>query len=130
MITYARDKKWEEIKAQRDYLETHQLDYNGLILDYDERSALKLEIASTGATGAIQSGLVDKDAFAIEWTLKDNTTTRLTYNDLMLIPLAAMNYSNKLHQHGRVLRELIQNTDGLAEILEINWNSVDNDIVI
>ena len=121
LITYAREKKWEEMKAQRDYLETHQLDYNGKILDYDERSALKLEIASTGATGAIQNGLVEKDDFAIEWTLKDNTTTRLTYKDLMLIPLAAMHYSDALHQQGRAYREQIFAETDIAKIEAITW---------
>lgn len=121
LLQYVRDAKWEEIKAQRDYLETHQLDYNGKILDYDERSALKLEIASTGATGAIQNGLVKEDDFAIEWTLKDNTTTRLTYKDLMLIPLAAMHYSDALHQQGRVYREQIFSETDIATIEAITW---------
>ena len=121
LLAYVREVKWEEIKAHRDYLETHQLDYNGKILDYDERSALKLEIASTGATGAIQNGLVDADAFAIEWTLKDNTTTQLTYRDLMLIPLAAMQYSDALHQQGRLYREQIFTETDIATIEAITW---------
>ena len=121
LLAYVREVKWEEIKAQRDYLETHQLYYNGMILDYDERSALKLEIASTGATGAIQNGLVQESDFAIEWTLKDNTTTRLTYKDLMLIPLAAMHYSDSLHQQGRVYREQIFTETDINKIEAIHW---------
>lgn len=121
LIAYVREVKWEEIKAQRDYLESHQLYYNGMILDYDERSALKLEIASTGATGAIQNGLVQESDFAIEWTLKDNTTTQLTYKDLMLIPLAAMHYSDSLHQQGRTYREQIFAETDIAKIEAIRW---------
>lgn len=121
ILNYVREVKWEEIKAQRDYLETHQLYYNGMILDYDERSALKLEIASTGATGAIQNGLVQESDFAIEWTLKDNTTTKLTYKDLMLIPLAAMHYSDSLHQQGRAYREQIFSETDITKIEAIHW---------
>lgn len=114
ILDYARNKKWEEIKAARDNAETAGLPFNGSVLDYDMRSAFKLEIAK-------QAGEVVGDTFVINWTMQDNTVQQLTLADLQNIPILASQYSNNLHVKAREYRELIYSKTDIKEILAIKW---------
>lgn len=114
ILGYARNKKWEEIKAARDNAETAGLPFNGSVLDYDMRSAFKLEIAK-------QAGEVVGDTFVINWTMQDNTVQQLTLADLQNIPILASQYSNNLHVKARKYRELIYSKTDIKEILAIKW---------
>ena len=66
LLEYVRSKQWEEIKVNRDNAETSGLPFKDKILDYDMRSAFKLDIAMETAK---QVG----EGFSIDWTMQDNT---------------------------------------------------------
>ena len=114
LLKYSQDRKWSEIKAQRDTLETAGLPFKGTILDYDMRSAFKLEIAKETAK------LTGRDT-VFEWTAQDNNVITLTYDDLIQIPIIAAAYSNELHQHARNIRSLIYETNDVKSVMEIVW---------
>lgn len=114
LLEYVRNKQWEEIKKDRDYAETSGLPFKDKVLDYDMRSAFKLDIAMESAK---QIG----DKFSIDWTMQDNTVMTLTYTDLLSIPLIAANYSNELHKKARQYRDKIYNLTDIKEITGIKW---------
>lgn len=114
LLDYARNKQWEEIKKDRDNAETSGLPFKDKVLDYDMRSAFKLDIAMETAK---QVG----ESFSIDWTMQDNTVLTLTYADLLSIPLIAANYSNELHKKARQYRDKIYNLTDIKEITGIKW---------
>ena len=114
-------KKWEEIKAERDRLETAGLPYKNSIFDYNVRSAFKLEVAKSAAESSIKLGLATEDKISVTWTMQDNSTMDLTYMDLLQIPLVAKDYSNMLHEKGRKYREQIYSSTDIHFILSIKW---------
>lgn len=114
VLEYVRNKQWEEIKVARDNTETSGLPFKDKVLDYDMRSAFKLDIAMETAK---QVG----ESFSIDWTMQDNTVMTLTYSDLLSIPLIAANYSNELHKKARAYRDKIYNITDIKAITEIKW---------
>lgn len=114
LLEYIRNKKWKEIKSARDNAETAGLPFKDSILDYDMKSAFKLEIAK-------QAGELVGDTFTINWTMQDNSVKQLTLSDLRNIPLLASQYSNNLHVKAREYRELIYSKTNIKEILAIKW---------
>lgn len=114
LLEYVRSKQWEEIKKTRDNAETSGLPFKDKVLDYDMRSAFKLDIAMETAK---QVG----ESFSIDWTMQDNTVMTLTYSDLLSIPLIAANYSNELHKKARSYRDKIYNKTDIKTITEIKW---------
>jgi len=114
LLEYVRSKQWEEIKVNRDNAETSGLPFKDKILDYDMRSAFKLDIAMETAK---QVG----EGFSIDWTMQDNTVMTLTYSDLLSIPLIAANYSNELHKKARIYRDKIYNETDIKAIAKIKW---------
>lgn len=114
LLEYVRSKQWEEIKVNRDNAEASGLPFKDKILDYDMRSAFKLDIAMETAK---QVG----ECFSIDWTMQDNTVMTLTYSDLLSIPLIAANYSNELHKKARIYRDKIYNETDIKAIAKIKW---------
>lgn len=114
LLDYVRNKQWEEIKVARDNAETSGLPFKNKVLDYDMRSAFKLDIAMETAK---QVG----ENFSIDWTMQDNTVMTLTYADLLSIPLIAANYSNELHKKARAYRDKIYNETDIKTITKIKW---------
>lgn len=114
LLEYVRNKQWEEIKKDRDNAETSGLPFKDKVLDYDMRSAFKLDIAMETAK---QVG----ENFSIDWTMQDNTVMTLTYADLLSIPLIAANYSNELHKKARQYRDKIYNLTDIKEITGVKW---------
>lgn len=114
LLEYVRNKQWEEIKKDRDNAETSGLPFKDKVLDYDMRSAFKLDIAMETAK---QVG----ESFSIDWTMQDNTVMTLTYADLLSIPLIAANYSNELHKKARQYRDKIYNLTDIKEITGVKW---------
>lgn len=122
LISWLQDKKWEEMKAERDRLENAGIPFKDKYFDYDLRSAFKLEIAKSASESAIKLGLAQADDIVISWTMKDNSVMDLTYTDVLQIPLIVKDYSNMLHEKGRILREKIYSSSDINEINNIKWS--------
>lgn len=122
LLEWIRNKKWNEIKSERDRLEQAGLPFNGSVLDYDMLSVMRLTQAKDGLEEAISKGLVSEETASVEWTMQDNSTMMLTYADLKMIPLAASEYSNKLHQKARQYRSEIEGSADIAAINAIVWS--------
>lgn len=114
ILNYVRNQQWEKIKAARDNAETSGLPFKNKVLDYDMKSAFKLDIAMETAK---QVG----ESFTIDWTMQDNSVMTLTYEDLLSIPLIAANYSNELHKKARGYRDKIYNETNIEAIMKIVW---------
>jgi hypothetical protein len=121
LLNYIQNKKWEEMKAERDRLENAGIPFKDKYFDYDLRSAFKLEIAKSASESAIKLGLAQADDISISWTMKDNSVMDLTYTDVLQIPLIVKDYSNMLHEKGRELRQRIFESNDIVEINNIKW---------
>ena len=121
LLAYVRDEKWDEIKSERNRLETAGLPFKGSVLDYNLRSAFKLEVAQSAAKASIELGLIQPEDIVITWTMQDNSEMDLTYNDLLQIPIIAKAYSNELHSKGRIYREKIYSSTDIREIYQLKW---------
>lgn len=120
MLSYARNKKWSEIKGIRNSKETSGCPFKGSVLDSDERSVTKINTA-------VQSAQVYGEGFSIDWTMQDNSVMTLDYNDMLSVPLALAAWSNYLHQHARKIKTQIEITENIADIMNINWGEDDYD---
>lgn len=114
ILGYAKTKQWEQIKSARDIAETAGLPFKGSVLDYDMRSAFKLEIAQ-------QAAQTIGDTFKIDWTMKDNSVMTLTLEDLISIPLIAAQYSNSLHEKARQYHNQINDAKTVQEAVSVIW---------
>ena len=121
LLNYVQTIKWDEIKAERNRLETAGLPFKGSVLDYNLRSAFKLEVAQSAAKASIELGLIQPEDIVITWTMQDNSEMDLTYNDLLQIPIVAKAYSNELHSKGRIYREKIFSSTDIREIYQLKW---------
>ena len=120
LLDYIQNKKWDEIKAERDRLETAGIPFKGKYLDYDLRSVMKLTKAATGLRRLINQGKATEET-TIDWTMNDNSIMPLTCNELEEVDIIAMGYSNTLHEKGRLLRETIFANSNIIEIYNIKW---------
>ena len=114
ILEYVRNKKWTEIKKNRDNTETSGCPFKDKILDSDQRSVTKINVMIEAAK---QVG----ESFTIDWTMQDNSVLTLTYEDALSIPLILAQYSNLLHEKARTYREQIYNETNIKNIMNIKW---------
>lgn len=114
ILEYVRNKKWAEIKKNRDDAETSGCPFKDKILDSDQRSVTKINVMIEAAK---QVG----ESFTIDWTMQDNSILTLTYEDALSIPLILAQYSNLLHEKARTYREQIYNETNIKNIMNIKW---------
>jgi hypothetical protein len=60
-------------------------------------------------------------AWAITWTLADNTAAVITSTEMLDIGLTLAAQIGQAHTHGRALREQINAATSLAELDAITW---------
>ena len=84
-------QKWDEIKSRRDTLEFGGFEYAGNIYDSDQVSQGRI-------MGAAIAGLDQT------WTLANNTTVRLTGDELKELYAALQAYIADIHERGRIAR--------------------------
>lgn len=87
------------LKEARTRAEDEPITYDGNTFDYDSTSRTRLRIARQ----AIEDGAIS----AIDWTLSDNRTARLTREDFIAINTAAAQRSADLHAHYNQAKQLI-----------------------
>lgn len=115
-----KDKKWTEIKTEREEEQYKPLIYNNLVFDFDKKS----QDALAGAISAAQASLLLSIPFPqIEWTLADNSKTIVTVNDLIAILFTGIQRTNAVFAYARLLREDIFSENATKESVEsIVWN--------
>lgn len=94
---------WMDIKAARDIAEVAGCPYMGKVLDNDSVSIQRINTQAQAA----QLALTLKQPFGVAWTMQNNSIVIMTAQDILGMPLAIANYSNRLHGISRKLRESI-----------------------
>lgn len=105
--------KWIEIKAIRDLKEFGGFVFNGLEFDSDATSQQRI-------MGAVQLAQLDPN-YTVTWTLKDNTTTNLTNQNILDLGTALGNYVTQLHTTSQNLRTLIEQATTKDQLDSIVW---------
>ncbi len=121
LIAKCKEEKWEEIKKARNTQEQSGLPFKDSVLDYDLISVTRLTQARDGLKEAIDKNLLSESDASVVWTMQDNSTMVLSYDDLKSIPLIAINFSNYLHEKARELREQISAATTVEEIYSLKW---------
>lgn len=107
----AKQKKIEELKAERDNAEIQPIEYDDNTFDYDEKSRDRLAIArQTIEDGAIKS---------IEWTTAINTRVTLTLTDFIGINTAAALRSNELHIKYNQQKQQVLSCNSKEELMSL-----------
>lgn len=116
----ARQAKLDELKINRDFLETEPVEYKGKFFDFDEVSRERIRNA------IITLQLLGPDS-SYEWTCADDTSITVTEKDLSNVILIAGTRSNKLHMYYRELKQLVENASTEEELNNIIWNFKENE---
>lgn len=114
----ARVRKWAQIKAERDRLESGGFDVQGLgHFDSDAESRARIVGAVTAAKIAQDAG----QPYAIAWTLADNTTVDLDAAATIAVGFALLAHVNAIHQRSRALRLAIDAAPDAQAVAAIHW---------
>ena len=87
-------QKWDEIKSQRDRLEFGGFKFKGNVYDSDQVSQGRIMGAAIAGVGQ-------------DWTLADNTSTKLSALQLQQLYAALQAHIASVHARGRIARQLI-----------------------
>jgi len=105
------------INSARDTEESNGFEYLGKILDSDERSALRITMASLTAQLSIDIG----QPFSIDWTCKDNSILTLDGQQTLELPKALAIHGLTLHGKAKYLKSLIDSATTREEVKAIQW---------
>jgi hypothetical protein len=105
------------INSARDTEESNGFEYLGKILDSDERSALRITMASLTAQLSIDIG----QPFSIDWTCKDNSILTLDGQQTIEMPKALAIFGLTLHGKAKYLKSLIDSATTIEEVKAIQW---------
>ncbi len=120
-LDVAKARKWEEIKAKRQQVETGGFDAAGLgRFDSDSESREKIIGAVTGAHIAQVAG----QPFSIDWTLADNTPVTLGAGQMILVGLTLLAHIDQTHQKSRGLYAEIQAAETVEAVSAVVWDAV------
>ena len=97
-----KTQKWNEIKAERDQLESEGFEFEGNTYDSDQVSQRRIMGASLAGVDQV-------------WTLADNTTVNLTALQLQQLYAALQSHIASVHERGRIARLAIKSA-GTKEI--------------
>jgi hypothetical protein len=115
----ARALAWAAAKKSRDEAEGADFEFAGILYQPD---VAKITGAVLAALLPIQPPLAP---FSIDWTVSDNSVVTLDAEQVMALGLTLTARINRIHQRGRVLRDLINNSATPAEAYGYTWNSLD-----
>ncbi len=118
-IDVARERRWSEIKLERDQREAGGFPYLGKVFDSDPRSVQRI----LGAVLAAQVAVTNDLDFSIDWTVADNSVVTLSADELIAMPAALAAYANHLHAVSRDLRVLIDAAETVEEVRGVQWPS-------
>lgn len=116
----ARARKWTEIKAERDALESGGFDLAGVgRFDSDAESRARIVGAAMAAKIARDAG----QAYAIRWTLADNTTVELDADGVIDVGFALLAHTDGIHQRSRAFYAAIQAAETTDAVEAIRWDA-------
>ncbi|WP_291585750.1 DUF4376 domain-containing protein [Comamonas sp. UBA7528] len=117
-IDTAKARKWAQIKAERDALESGGFDMSGLGR-FDSNAESRARIV-----GAAMAAKIAQDAgqpYSIRWTLADNATVDLGAEDMIAVGFALLAHTDGIHQRSRQIYAQIQTAQTAEEVAGISW---------
>ncbi len=113
-----KQRKWNEIKVERERLEQAGVPYLGKTLDSDAISVRRI----AAAVQAAQAAIAANTPFVLNWTMKDNTTIPMNAEQVVGMSFALLQYLDKLHQISRTLRMQVEAVETIDELANIKWS--------
>lgn len=114
-IEALKTAKIAEMKAERDNREVQDIEYNGKMFDYDDKSRERLTLA--------RQALEDNKTESILWTCADNTFATLTLEDFKAINTLSATRSTQLHEQYNKLKVLINSLTTEEQIKAITFDT-------
>lgn len=114
-IEALKTTKIAEMKAERDNREVQDIEYNGKMFDYDDKSRERLTLA--------RQALEDNGTDSILWTCADNTFATLTLEDFKSINTLSATRSTQLHEQYNKLKLLINSLETEEQIKEVTFDT-------
>jgi hypothetical protein len=118
-LAQAQADAWTAVQAARDALQYGGVTYNGGNFQTDQISQQRIGSAVTLATMATAAG----QAWAIEWTLTDNTTMTLNASQMMALGVAVGQLVAGAFSTAAALRVQINAATTPVEALAVVWPS-------
>lgn len=114
-IEALKTAKIAEMKAERDNREVQDIEYNGKMFDYDDKSRERLTLA--------RQALEDNKTESILWTCADNTRTNITLEDFKSINTLSATRSTQLHEQYNKLKLLINSLETEEQINKVTFDT-------
>ncbi len=114
-----RATAWEAVKDKRNAIIDGGATTPAGAVDSDPLSRSNISGATMGALLAKQAG----QAFAIVWTLLDNSIVALDADGMIALGRAVMGHVNAAHDRARQLRAQIDDAETLAALLRLDMDS-------
>lgn len=114
-IEALKTAKIAEMKAERDNREVQDIEYNGKMFDYDNKSRERLTLS--------RQALEDNKTESILWTCADNTFATLTLEDFKAINTLSATRSTQLHEQYNKLKLLINSLETEEQIKEVTFDT-------
>lgn len=116
-LQLAKAEAREQINTARNSAEREPFPAFGKPFDADDKAIQRIQGAVQAAMASMQSGL----PLEIEWTCADNTTVKLSAEQLIQVPMIMVRHANALHQKARNLKNQITESDSLEKVLSVAW---------
>lgn len=114
-IKELKTTKIAEMKTERDNREVQNIEYNGKLFDYDDKSRERLTLS--------RQALEDNKTESILWTCADNTFATLTLEDFKAINTLSATRSTQLHEQYNKLKLLINSLETEEQIKEVTFDT-------
>jgi len=106
--------QWAVVKAARDAAINSSFTWDGSAFDSDETSQRQIQ-------GAVAAAALVGSSFSVQWTLKDNTTRTLSYDDVVSVGRALFAWVQTNFDRGVDLREQINAATSAEAVKAIGW---------
>lgn len=113
-----KQRKKNEINAERDRLETAGFLFNGVLFDSDQRSADRIQIATIAAN----SSLLNQTTFSVNWRDMDNNEHELDAQGMLALTKAFANHGMALHEQAKALKTQVDACTTKEEVDAITWS--------
>lgn len=116
-LQQVKDEKWEQIKHDRDAAIAAPLSTSYGVFDADANSRANIANAVLYLQTLEQQGTPG----TVDWTLADNTTITLNYQEMSTVGLLLGQRTNSAYDTARALRAQIDAATTIAEVEAIHW---------